>query len=277
MKSRSIVIEKCIKCSHEMRRNALTMAHMAGSNGAHLGAGLSIIEIMSTLYNGVMFYDLQNPFSPDRDRFILSKGHGALGYYTALSSAGIISEEQLFTFEKNGGDFPGQPRKNLDLGIEFSGGSLGLGLSYGVGMALAGKKRAMKYNVFVLVGDGEINEGSVWEAAMSAVHFELQNLTVIVDANGMQSDGKTTEIMSNRLPEIWSGFGFNTVLVQDGHSIEELYDAFTSIFDNGMPKVIIANTVKGKGISFMENNNEWHHGVLNKEKYDLAMSEVTNR
>ncbi len=157
-------------------------------------------------------------------RFILSKGHGTLGYYTALAEAGFISREELATFERNGGILPGQPVMNPDKGIEFSSGSLGHGLSLGVGVALPGKKRGRNYRVYVLMGDGECNEGSVWEAAMAAKHFQLDNLIAIIDANEMQSDGARCDIMSTDYAAMWQGFGWDVVFA-DGHNISSLYNA----------------------------------------------------
>jgi len=259
-----------------MRKNALDLALSAGNNGAHLGSGLSIIEIMAVLYGGVLKVDPNNPRWVERDRFILSKGHGTLGYYTALAEAGFISREELATFERNGGILPGQPVMNPDKGIEFSSGSLGHGLSLGVGVALAGKKRGRNYRVYVLMGDGECNEGSVWEAAMAAKHFQLDNLIAIIDANEMQSDGARCDIMSTDYAAMWQGFGWDVVFA-DGHNISSLYNALIAGTTPSIPRVILASTVKGKGVSFMENNNEWHHNRLTKAQYDTALNEISSR
>ena len=250
------------------------MALLSGSNGSHLGGGLSIIEIMAVLYCGIMNIRPEDPRWKDRDIFILSKGHATLGYYTALKAAKIISEEQLFKFEQNGGLLPGQPSLNLDLGIEYSSGTLGLGLSYGIGLAIVSKKMNKASKVFVLLGDGECNEGSIWEAAMSATHFNLSNLTVIIDCNSLQSDGKTHDILDLQLENMWKGFGWEVVIVNDGHDITQLFDSFTLPIIEGKPRVIIANTIKGKGVSFMEYNNEWHHNRLSKELFDEAIKEI---
>jgi len=259
-----------------MRRNVIELAFKAGPNGAHLGSGLSIIELTATLYGGIMRLDPRNPGWPDRDRFILSKGHGSLGYYTALAEADFISRGQLYCFEVDGGDLPGQPSMNQAFGIEFSSGSLGLGLSLGIGSALAGRRQGRDFNVFVLMGDGEMNEGSVWEAAMAAAHYRLGGIVVIIDHNGMQSDGCNASIMSIDLQSMWKGFGWQTVIV-DGHDIESIYCALEKAGRQreGTPLVVIAKTVKGKGIRFMENNNEWHHNVLTKARYDAAVAELT--
>ena len=223
-----------------------------------------------------MKVDPRNPGWPDRDRFILSKGHGSLGYYTALTEAGFITKEQLFTFEENAGSLPGQPSLNMEMGIEFSSGSLGMGLALGGGVALAGKKQNRNFNVYVLLGDGECNEGSVWEAAMSASHYHLDNLVAIVDCNKMQSDGPTHTIMNmGDLAAKWSSFGFTPFAV-DGHNVAALYDTLVIASEpkEGRPTVVIANTVKGKGVSFMENDNTWHHNRLVQAQYDTAMSEL---
>jgi transketolase len=268
------VIQKIEEMAKRMRRKALDLAFSAGNNGAHVGSGLSIIEIMAVLYGGIMKIDPKDPRSKGRDRFILSKGHGTLGYYTALAEAGLITFEELSTFEKNGGFLPGQPVMNPDKGIEFSSGSLGHGLSLGVGVALAGKKRGLDYKVYVLMGDGECNEGAVWEAAMAAKHYKLSNLVAIIDANDMQSDGARDCIMATDYEAMWKGFGWNVAVI-DGHNIQTLYETLAAANSSECPRVIIARTVKGKGVSFMEGNNEWHHNRLTKAQYDAAINDLT--
>jgi transketolase len=259
-----------------MRKYVVEMAYHAGKKGAHLGGGLSIIEILATLFNGKMKIKAGDPKWKNRDRFILSKGHGSLAHYTALESSGIISEEKLFTFGKNGGRLPCASSFNPDMGIEYSNGTLGFGLSYAVGLALASEKSGIPYHVFVLLGDGECNEGSVWEAAMSAPHFKLSNITAIIDLNSMQSDGKTGDVLNINLESMWKGFGWDVIIVKDGHNIAQLLDAFEQPYMEGKPRVIIAHTIKGKGISFMENNNEWHHNILSKDMFDKAMKELSD-
>lgn len=259
--------------ARRMRRCALTLALSAGNNGAHVGSGLSIIEIMAVLYGGILKIDPKYPAWDGRDRFILSKGHGTLGYYPALMEAGLITQEELSTFEKNGGILPGQPVMNIEKGIECSSGSLGHGLSLGVGLALAGKQRGSDYRVFVLMGDGECNEGSVWEASMAAKHYRLSNIVAIIDANDMQSDGARCDIMAADYAVMWKGFGWD-VLVVDGHNVKNLFETLSMKNRTDSPRVIIARTVKGKGVSFMENNNEWHHNRLTQEQYDAAIREL---
>lgn len=271
-----IVTDQIIKCesaAHSMRNNILQLAHQAGNYGSHVGPALSIVEIMSVLYLAVMKYNAADPRYEDRDRFILSKGHGALGYYVALHEAGIITRDELYSYEVNGGFFPGQPSKHLELGIEFSGGSLGLGLSYATGIALAAKQKEKQFNTYVLMGDGEINEGTVWESAMFAKHHRLSNLTAIIDRNHMQSDGKSEDILSIDMEALWKGFGWE-VIPCNGHDVKALMEAFDHKTP-GCPKVIIANTVKGKGISFMENSKEWHHNRLTDELFEKSISELT--
>ena len=265
-------IKKCEIASLNMRRNILHLAHQAGSNGSHIGPSLSIVEIMAVLYLQTININPSNPTWELRDRFLLSKGHGGLGYYVAMYEAGVISKEDLYTYEVNGGFFPGQPSKNLSLGIEYSGGSLGMGLSYGAGIALAAKKKNESFRVFVLMGDGEINEGSVWESVMFAKHNKLSNLTAIIDKNNMQSDGSSKDIISIDIEALWRSFGWE-VITSDGHNVKQLMEAFKqNNTDN--PKVIIANTIKGKGISFMENSKDWHHNRLTDDLYQKALKEL---
>jgi transketolase len=256
-----------------MRRNVLDMAYSCGS-AAHLGGGLSIVEIMATLYGAVMNFDVADKTSPERDRFILSKGHGVLGLYSALAQAGFFSIELLKTFQKNNTDLVAHPVMNSALGIESSNGSLGQGLSMAVGIALYAKLRGKTFNTYVLLGNGECNEGAVWEAVMSASQFKLDNLIVIIDDNSMQSDGNSSQIMDlSNISEKFNSFGWNTESV-DGHDISAIYSSITRIVHKERPKVIIAKTIKGKGVSFMENNRDWHHNRLTQSLYEQATAEV---
>lgn len=265
-------IKRCEIASSNMRKNIINLAHQAGSNGAHIGPALSIVEIMSVLYLHVMNIKPSDPTWAQRDRFILSKGHGALGFYVALYEAGVISKEDLYTYEVNGSLFPGQPSKKLQKGIEYSGGSLGLGLSYGTGIALAARRRNESFNTYVLMGDGELNEGSVWESVMFAKHNKLSNLTAIIDRNNMQSDGSSDDIIGLDIEAMWKGFGWE-VITCNGHDVRQLTEAFQYV-DTDNPKVIIASTVKGKGISFMENSKDWHHNRLTDDLYQKALGEL---
>ncbi|WP_256440654.1 transketolase [Methanospirillum purgamenti] len=259
--------------AYRMRKKTLYLANRAGSKGAHIGSALSIIEIMAVLYGGILKIDPKNPFWIERDRFIISKGHGSLGFYTALYEAGFLSEEELDTFEENGGILPGQPVMSVEKGIEFSIGSLGHGLSLGVGVAFAGKRNHTASNVYVLMGDGECNEGSVWEAAMAAKQYHLSSITAIIDANEMQSDGRCSAIMGVNYGSLWESFGWQVCYV-DGHDIHDLYVTLKAENKKETPRVIIAKTVKGKGISFMENNNAWHHNRLSDEDCHRAIEEL---
>lgn len=276
MKSHNQKICDIERMAGRMRKKALGLALSAGSNGAHIGSGLSMIEIMAVLYGGILIYDPKNPRWEGRDRFILSKGHGSLGYYTALNEAGFLSDDELASFEVNGGFLPSQPVMNMDKGIEFSSGSLGHGLSLGIGVALAGKRRLADYRVFVLMGDGECNEGSVWEAVMAAKHYNLSNIVAIIDANDLQSDGACKEIMSADYESLWKGYGWHVTTI-DGHDVPAIYDAMLNRNENDGPRAIIAHTIKGKGISFMEGNNEWHHNRLTQTQYEAAISELSAR
>jgi len=256
----------------KLRIKSLKMANKVGRKGAHLGGGLSTVEIFAVLYGGIIKHDANSAFHHERDRVIISKGHCVLPYYAVLNEYGFLSDEELDSFEEDGSEFHGHATRNVKKGIEFSGGSLGLGFSFAVGVALAGKLNDQSYNVYVLVGDGEMNEGIVWEALMSASQFKLNNLTLIIDNNGLQYDGRCDQIMNlDGLANRLKAFGFDVFEV-DGHDVSDLYSAFDENTEFN-PKAIIANTVKGKGVSFMENRVEWHHSVLNDELFDKAMSE----
>lgn len=257
-----------------IRIDCLKMALAAGATGTHIGGGLSLVEIMAVLYAGVMRTDPSWVEWPERDRFILSKGHGAMAYYAALKQVGFVTDEDLLTFKSDETFLYGHPSKNLERGIEFSSGSLGMGLGLGVGVALGltlGGNSTSR--VFVVMGDGECNEGSVWESASSAAHFELSNLTAVIDRNGLQYDGPTESVLKMQdLPDMWTSFGWNTTVV-DGHDVKQLYQALHNQSDG--PTVIIAETAKGKGVSFMEGNPSWHHSRLNSQQFDAAMEDVT--
>jgi transketolase len=250
--------------ARQMRLAILRLVHAAGNKGAHVASPLSMVEIMASLLLGAMGRD---------DIFILSKGHGGLCYYAALKEAGRISGEQLDTFERDGGDFPGQPVKHLENGIVYSGGSLGMGLPYACGLALASKRKKEHKRIYVLLGDGELNEGSNWEAAMFARHQGLDNLTAVIDHNGMQSDGAAREILDVDWQALFRAHGWRVSLC-DGHAADSLLGALTIREEDGKPKAVIAETIKGKGVSFIENNAIWHHSRLTKEQYNDAVREV---
>jgi len=257
-----------------VRKNIVEMASSAGSSSAHFGGALSITEIVSTLFAYQMKIDRKNPKWEERDRFILSKGHACLVYYAALCEIGYISKDELKTFEKNDTNLLGHPVINRNLGIDFSNGSLGMGLSLGIGVAISSKKKKKNFNVYVIVGDGECNEGSVWEGAMAAPNFNLDNLYVIIDKNNFQQTGSNKEIMDvGNLKDKWSSFGWHTTEL-DGHNIQALCNFFRESNKIKKPKAIIANTIKGKGFSFSENNNDWHHSILSKSFYEKAIKEL---
>ena len=195
--------------------------------------------------------------------------------FAAQEAVGIITEEKLMTYSQNGGDLLCTAHLYPELGQEYSNGTLGFGLSYGVGLALASLQTNNPFHVYVLLGDGECNEGSIWEAAMSAPHFKLSNLTVIVDLNLMQSDGHVRDVMNIQLEAMWKGFNWEVIKIKDGHNVAELLEAFALPRTQGKPRVLFAPTIKGKGISFMENNPDWHHGLVTKEIFDKAMIELS--
>jgi len=260
-----------------VRKNILEMAVSAGAGSAHFGGALSITEVVSTLFAYQMKIDKKNPKWEERDRFILSKGHACLVYYAALCEVGYISNNELKTFEKNDTNLLGHPVINRNLGIDFSNGSLGMGLSLGIGVAISSKKKKKNFNVYVIVGDGECNEGSIWEGAMAAPNFKLDNLYVIIDKNNFQQTGSNKEIMNvGNLKDKWSSFGWHTTEL-DGHNIRDLYNFFKESNKITKPKAIIANTIKGKGFSFSENNNDWHHSILSKSIYEKALKELEKK
>lgn len=268
-------INKCKLLSLDVRRGIIDVAHFVGKKGVHIGSALSTVEILSALYGcGILKYDVNNPLSSDRDFFILSKGHAYLALYVVLSKAGFFSMDFLKeNFMVDNGLFPVHPVQNFNYGIEFSGGSLGTGISYAVGKAYSLKQDERINKTYVLLGDGECNEGSVWEALESASHLQLSNLTVIIDRNGMQQDGATDDILRLNLPDMIKSAGLN-VLEINGHSAEDVLNAFDYAFNNGKPKCIIANTIKGKGVSFMENDNYWHHAFMTEKQYTKAIEEL---
>jgi transketolase len=273
----SAPIDTLTNLANRMRLKTIEMAYKAGANGAHLGPALSCTEILACLYGA--FMNANGRSQPDgwKDVFIPSKAHCVLSFYTALAFTGRFPEQDLDTFEVDGSDLPGHPVMNADRGIDFSGGSLGMGPAQGIGMALAYRRKGCDGNIFVLLGDGECDEGSIWEAAMSAAHFKLDNLILIIDNNKLQYDGGTEQIMALRsLADKFSSFGFEVFAV-NGHHMGDLHAVFTEATGHrdGRPKVIVADTVKGKGVSFMENKKEWHHSRLSKELYEQAVAELS--
>jgi transketolase len=256
-----------------IRHRILELGLCAGKNGSHMGSAMSIADILAVLYGGALDLDKIRAQLPQRDRFLLSKGHAAVALFAALELAGFLTREETSTFESNGTSFYAHAHRDLKRGIEFSGGSLSLGLPYGVGVALSCRKRGLDNRVIILVGDGECDEGLVWEAAMSATNLGLGNLTVIVDANGMQSDGRKLEILNPlSFADKFRSFGFDAVEL-DGHDHAAI-DAALKIRHDMRPTALIAHTAKGKGISFMEGNPDWHHGILTEALFQQAVSEL---
>ncbi len=266
------IIKKLNEHAINMRKLVLKMSYQCGRS-SHLGGGLSLVDVMAVLY-GTVLNERKLSYA-EKDKFILSKGHGVLGLYAALAEYGIITEEHLDTFLEDGTDLVAHPVMKPEIEIEASTGSLGQGISIAVGLALSAKLKKYKYQTYVICGNGEANEGSVWEACMSAVNFKLDNFTLFLDNNHMQSDGLSLDIMnvSDRYADMLKALGFQ-VLEIDGNSIEELYEAYMKPHEEGRPKAIIGNTIKGKGISFMEGNPEWHHNRLTKDQYENAMKEL---
>ena len=261
----------------KIRRHGIEMTHLSG--GSHIGAIMSVADIIGVLYSDILHFDTQTPLWEDRDRFILSKGHAGAAIYAALAESGFFDVEELKTHYANGSRLSGHVSHHLP-GVDFSTGSLGHGLSAGVGMAYAAKKDGKNHRVFVVLGDGECDEGSVWEAALFANHFRLNNLVAIVDHNHMQSlDFQENTLEMEDFGSKWKAFGWN-VLEIDGNNHEELKKAFVeaeecSKSESHKPTVIIANTIKGYGVSFMQNDILWHyrfpHGGW---EYDCAINEL---
>jgi transketolase len=258
--------------SQKLRIRILELAFKVGKSGSHVGGALSAADILVVLYNKYLKYSIEDYTNINRDRFILSKGHSANALYAILEQIGFLTKGEVDLFEVNGSPFYAHASRNIKKGIEFSGGSLSLGLSFGVGVALSCKRNALDNHIFVLVGDGECDEGLIWESLMSASNFNLSNLTVIVDCNGIQSDGFKKDVMNHfSLKDKFTAFGFHAVEI-DGHNYSEICDAFDNR-NKKKPNAIIAKTIKGKGVSFMENNVLWHHGVLNADQYEKAIQE----
>jgi transketolase len=256
-----------------IRRSILRIAEQS-SGPSHIGGSFSIVEILTYLYGHYLNIKIDDPRWMQRDRFILSKGHAALGFYVALTEFGIMPESVLESYKKDESKIIAHPIQDLDFGIESSNGSLGHGLAFGVGLAWATRAKNQENRIVVLLGDGECNEGSVWEAAMSAAHLQLTNITAIVDANGLQSDGTTESVMKiNQIENVWKSFGWEALKI-NGHDFTEIDKAFKTSQTISAPVVIIAETTKGKGVSFMENNNEWHHGRITQTLLEQAVSEI---
>jgi transketolase len=259
--------------ARRIRGAVIDLSHNAQT--PHLGSSLSCVDILVAAYWGALNIDAQNPDDPNRDRFILSKGHAAITLYAVLAQRGFFPMDLLDVYAKPGARLSEHPIYRSVPGVEATTGSLGHGLSLGLGMALAGKIQGRSYRVFTVVSDGECNEGSVWEAALFAPAHKLDNVAVIIDYNKWQATGRSDEIMSlNPLRQKWESFGWSTHEL-DGHNLKALVDALRNVPDgSGKPVAIVAHTVKGKGISFMEDDNNWHYRIPNAEDVRKAKMEL---
>ncbi len=265
-------ISQLKEIARRVRINIAKTTNAAGSG--HPGGSMSATDILVTLYFRVMHHDPGKPEWPSRDRFVLSKGHAAPALYSVLAEAGYFSKELLMSLRKLGSPLQGHPDMKRLPGVEMSTGSLGQGLSTALGMAIAGKLDGADYHVYALIGDGESQEGQIWEAAMAAAHNRLDNLTAILDENGLQIDGATKDIMnvSNQRAR-WKAFGWDTHVV-NGHDYESLYKVLTLPKEEDKPRMVIAQTVKGKGVSFMENQLRYHGTPLDDKELKRALKEL---
>ena len=261
------------KVAKKARRNIIEQVY--GASSGHPGSSLSCVDILTALYFNEMNINPQDPKMEGRDKLVLSKGHASPALYSILAQRGYFAEEELKEFRKLGSKLQGHPDLNKLLGVDMSAGSLGQGLSSACGMALASKLKKQNNKIYCILGDGELQEGQVWEAAMTAGHYKLDNLCVIVDNNNLQIDGEVRDVMSPYpIDEKFESLGF-AVLKADGHNFENLLEVFNMAkLIKKQPVAIIANTVKGKGISFMENKAGWHGKAPNEEQYDQAMTEL---
>lgn len=265
--------EDLLPIARRLRRHIIQMTSTAKSG--HPGGSLSAVEIVTALYYRVLRYRPSEPEWPDRDRFILSKGHAAPLLYAVLAETGFFSTSELCTLRRIDSRLQGHPDRTCTPGVELTCGSLGQGLSFGVGVALAGRLDGRDYRVYVLLGDGECDEGQVWEAAMAAAHYRLDNLVAIVDHNKLQIDGWTKDVMNlDPLPDKWRSFGWYVIEV-DGHDFSQILAAYEQAKRiKGQPTMVIAHTIKGKGVSFMENNVDFHGKAPTPEETERALKEL---
>ena len=265
---------KLKQMANEVRKGVIVGTHSA--KAGHPGGSLSAAELFTLLYFEEMNIDPADPKNPDRDRFVLSKGHTAPGLYAVLANRGYFPVEDLKTLRHTGSYLQGHPDMKHIPGVDMSSGSLGQGISAAVGMALSAKMSGKEYRVYTLLGDGEIEEGQVWEAAMFAGHRKLDNLVVIVDNNGLQIDGRIEDVCSPYpIDEKFKAFNFHVINVADGNDFDQLRAAFAEARQTkGMPTAIVMKTVKGKGVSYMENNVDWHGKAPNDEQFAIAMEEL---
>mgnify|MGYP004534522335 FL=1 len=265
--------EELIQISNEIRKDIILM--LTESASGHPGGSLSIADVVTTLFFNELNIDPSNPKDENRDRFVLSKGHAAPVLYSALARRGFFDIEELKTLRKIGSRLQGHPNMNDLAGVDMSTGSLGQGISAAVGMALAGKIDKKSYRVYAVLGEGELEEGQVWEAAMAAAHYKLDNLTAFIDFNGLQIDGNVTDVMNpSPIDKKFEAFGWN-VLIIDGHNYDEILDSINKAKEyKEKPTAIICKTVKGKGVSYMENNAGWHGNAPNLEQCNQAIKEL---
>lgn len=270
--------EICTLSATAERGRLLALEGIHAAASGHTGGSLSVMDILTTLYFHTMKVDPAAPRDPERDRFVLSKGHCSPALYAVLALKGYFPTADMKLFRSIDGHYSGHPDMAHVRGVDMSTGSLGQGISAAVGMALAGKTDHRDYRVYTALGDGEIAEGQVWEAAMSAAKYHLDNLCAVVDVNGLQIDGTTAEVMpSEPLDKKFEAFGWN-VLHVDGHDFAALAAAFDAAkAEKGRPTVLLARTVKGKGVSFMEGDYGWHGKAPNDEQYDKAVAEISAR
>ncbi len=269
----NLSVAELTEMARQLRRHVITMTAAAGSG--HPGGSLSAADIIAALYFRVLRHDPADPQWPDRDRFILSKGHAAPILYAALAEAGYFPPSELATLRKLGSCLQGHADMRLTPGVEMSSGSLGMGLSFAVGLALAARMDSKAHRTYVMLSDGECQEGQTWEAALAAAHFKLDHLTAIVDYNGLQLSGRTRDIMNlDPFSQKWEAFGWHAIEI-DGHDCDQILSACQAAFEMaGKPTVIIARTVKGKGVSFMENNVEFHGKAPTAEEAAKALKEL---
>ncbi|MEW8993874.1 transketolase [Clostridium sp.] len=257
-----------------LRKDIIKMVTESASG--HPGGSLSAVEIVTTLYFNEMNINVEDHKNPNRDRFVLSKGHAAPVLYAALAEKGFFNKEELMKLRKTGSMLQGHPNMNYIPGVDMSTGSLGQGVSAAVGMALAGKLDNSSYRVYTLLGDGELEEGQVWEAAMCAAHYKLDNLTAFVDYNGLQIDGDIDKVMNpNPIADKFVAFGWNVIYLEDGHDLVKIKDAIEAGKEvKDKPTMIVCKTIKGKGVSFMENQASWHGSAPSKEQCEMALKEI---
>ena len=273
IKSQCLDIKSLEERAKVIRRHVVRMIAKAGSG--HPGSSLSTVDLLVALFYNKLRHDPQQPAWPDRDRFVMSKGHGCPALYAVLAEKGYFGIDKLDTLRQFGSILQGHPCMKTTPGIEISGGSLGQGLSVGLGIALAAKLDKKDYRTYVMLGDGELEEGQVWEAVMAASHYKADNLCAIIDQNGLQIDGFIQEIMSSYpIPDKWRSFGWHVIEI-NGHDYKAILSAYDEADEiKGRPTVIVAKTIKGKGVSFMENQVDWHGKAPSKEEAERALAEL---